>query len=408
MRRERLRKRGSGIIFKAKERSLKLIHLSDLHLGKKVNRLSMQKDQEHLLMGQVLDILDEEKPDGLIIAGDIYDSTNATKDAMDLMSRFLTEVSERKIPVFIVSGNHDSEVFVSFGESFFERGGVYISPQFNGKLKSVTLRDKHGEVVITLMPYLSPALVRRHFSGETVESYTDAVRVTLEHNSVDRSKRNVLVAHQFITNSEKGGSETVSVGGSDNVEAWVFKDFDYVALGHIHKPQYVGRKPGDPGTGPVIRYSGSLLKYSFSEAGGAKSATVAELDAKGDVAVRLIPLRPMIDMAEIRGSFDEVTARSFYEGKAFKDMYLRITLTDDNETEGLRDRLLRIYPNLMAIDFDNRRTREDLQLEALESLKRLSPLELVETFFERQQGKKLTDEQREYARKLLEELEEGR
>ena len=379
---------------------MKFFHLADLHLGKKMNRLSMQKDQEHILR-EVLRMISEEKPDGLLLAGDIYDSSTPTEEAMGLLDRFLTEVSAMECKTFIISGNHDSNTLLSFGESFFALGGIYLSPQFDGNVKRVSLEDSYGEVCVYLLPYLNPAVVRRHFPGIPIASYTDAVRTVLESLQVDRGKRNVLLAHQFITGSERSESERVSVGGTDNVESSVFSDFDYVALGHIHKPQYVGKE----GNGPVIRYSGSPLKYSFSEINSVKSVTVVELKEKGNLTVRLLPLKPMRDLAEIKGRFEEVTARSFYEGKDLQDKYLRVTITDEREVENLRDRLALVYPHLMTIDFDNGASLSGPQTLELEEIESLSPLELVGKFFsEQHEGRELSKEQRDYAGKLLESL----
>lgn len=383
---------------------MKLLHISDLHLGKVVNHISMLEDQEYLFFGPILDIIRSEQPDGIIIAGDVYDSSTATKGAMDLMDRMLEKLAELRIPAFIISGNHDSETFVGFGESFFSLGGIHLSPQFSGKAKAVTMKDGYGEVTIYLLPYLTPALVRKHFPDKTIASFTDAVRTVVESLCIDTSKRNVLVAHQFVTGASRTESERVQVGGTDNVDASVFNGFDYVALGHIHRPQYIGRKPEEPGPGPVIRYSGSPLKYSFSEVNDVKSVTVVELGEKGKLSIHLDPLVPRTDMAELRGTFEELTKKSFYDGKPFKDQYLRITLTDDYDIANVRERLLKVYPKLMTIDFDNSRTRSSQVIEALDDIKRMSPIDLVEKFFELQTGSEMKEEQKAYSQKLLDQV----
>ena len=256
---------------------MKLIHLSDLHLGKRVNEFSMIEDQEYILR-EILGIVREEEPDGVLIAGDIYDKSVPSVEAVELFDDFLKRLARQKTPVFIISGNHDSPERLAFAAELIEPSGIYIAPAYNGKVAPVSLSDAHGEVHIYMLPFIKPVHVRRIFPEDKVESYTDAVRAAIAHMNVAESERNILMTHQFVTGAARSDSEDICVGGSDNVDASVFQVFDYVALGHIHGPQNAG--------GEKARYCGSPLKYSFSEAGHRKSVTVVEMEEKGQVKVR--------------------------------------------------------------------------------------------------------------------------
>ena len=298
---------------------MKLIHLSDLHIGKRVNEISMIEDQEYILL-QILRIIDDEQADAVLIAGDVYDKSVPSAEAVTLFDDFLCRLAKRKMPVLIISGNHDSPERLAFGGRLLDMSGIHISPVYDGKVRSVTLADEHGEAVYWLLPFLKPAHVKRFYPEETIESYTDACRVAVEKMGMDPTKRNVLLTHQFVTGSVTCESEEISVGGSDNVDASVFEDFDYVALGHIHGPQNMGSN--------WIRYCGTPLKYSFSECGHHKSVTVVHLGAKGELELSLRPLNPRHDLRQIRGTFAEVSGR---DGFGAADDYLHIILTDEED-----------------------------------------------------------------------------
>ncbi len=286
---------------------MKLIHLSDLHIGKRVNGFSMTEDQRHILR-EIIRIIADEKPDCIAIAGDVYDKPVPSAEAVEVFDDFLVRLAALDIPVFIISGNHDSPERLSFGNRLMDSAGIYLSPVYNGDVEPVSIEDEHGPVDVFMLPFIKPVHVRKAFpdEAESIVSYTDAVRAAVDHMPVDKERRSILITHQFVTGAQRCESEELSVGGSDNVDASVFDDFDYVALGHIHGPQDMvdGR----------IRYCGSPLKYSFSEAGHHKSVTVAEIGPRGDVSTRVIPLTPFRDMKEIKGTYDELTARSFYDG----------------------------------------------------------------------------------------------
>ena len=376
---------------------MKLFHLSDLHIGKRLNEFSLIEDQKYIL-AQILSILDREGADGVILAGDIYDKPVPSVEAVQLFDSFLTGLAERKIPVFAVSGNHDSAERVSFGAALMENRGVYISRVYDGSVQKVSITDPYGEACIYLLPFLKPSLVRRVFEEEEILSYHDALKLVCSHMEVDEKKRNLLVAHQFVTGARRCESEEVIVGGVDQVDVSLFEKFDYVALGHLHTPQQVGRE--------TVRYCGTPLKYSFSETEQQKSVTVVELREKGTVLIRTIPLTPLRDMRKIRGTYLEVTARSFYEGTNTGD-YLHVTLTDEEDIPDGMQKLRTIYPNLMRLEYDNRRTGENRSIEEGESGVQKSGLEIFEEFFELQNNQPMSGEQRMFVRNLIQEIQEG-
>lgn len=376
---------------------MKLIHLSDLHIGKRVNEVSMIEDQEYILL-QILRIIDDENAEAVLIAGDVYDKSVPSAEAVTLFDDFLCRLAKRKLPTLIISGNHDSPERLAFGNRLLELGGIHISPVYDGNVQSVTLRDEHGDVVFWLLPFIKPAHVKRFYPDAGIESYTDAVRVALEKMDIDDSRRNVLLTHQFVTGASACESEEISVGGSDNVDAAVFADFDYVALGHIHGPQNIGSNR--------IRYCGTPLKYSFSEEMHHKSVTVVNLGEKGDLELQLRPLLPRHDLRSIRGTFEALTSKSFYEGTATDD-YLHIMLTDEEDVPEAIGKLRVIYPNLMKLSYDNTRTRTNQVIEGAEDVQRKSPLELFDELYELQNNQHMSEEQRSFTQELIEAIWEG-
>ena len=377
---------------------MKLLHLSDLHLGKRVNEFSMIDDQRHVL-DQILRVIDAERPDAVLIAGDVYDKPVPTAEAVALLDWFLVELSGRQLQVFVISGNHDSAERMAFGGRLMEQSGVHLAPVYDGTVARWTLTDEHGPVHLYLLPFVKPVHVRRCFPEREIETYTDAVAAAVEAMDVDPAARNVLVTHQFVTGAARCESEEVSVGGADNVDASVFDGFDYVALGHLHGPQTVGRE--------TVRYCGTPLKYSFSEAHHKKSVTVVELGEKGTVTVRTVPLTPRRDLAELRGAYEEVTRRDFYEGNGYQDSYVHITLTDEEDVPDALGKLRLIYPYLMKLDYDNQRTHAAGVGDEGGDLHRRSPMELLEEFYELQNGQPMGQEQRQFARQLMERISEG-
>ena len=374
---------------------MKFIHLSDLHLGKRVNECSMLEDQRYIL-GEILRIVDREAPDAVLIAGDVYDKSVPSAEAVALLDDFLVRLAGRDLQVLLISGNHDSPERLAFGGRLMAERGVHIAPVYDGRVAPVTLTDEYGPVRVYLLPFVKPSHVRRCFPDREVDTYTDALAAAIGAMGVDPALRNVLVTHQFVTGAARCDSEEVSVGGTDNVDVSVFAPFDYVALGHLHGPQTVGRE--------TVRYCGTPLKYSFSEAGQHKSATVVELGEKGTTAVRTVPLVPLRDLVELRGTYEEVTFRGFYEGTGWQRDYVHITLTDEEDVPNAVGKLRVIYPNLMKLDYDNRRTRAGSSLGGAEEVARRSPLELLEEFYEKQNGRPMGEEQRAFARGWMERI----
>ena len=377
---------------------MKIIHLSDLHLGKRVNEFSMLEDQEFILK-RILEVIDAEKPDAVILAGDIYDKAVPSAEAVKLFDDFLCSLARRKLRVFAISGNHDSPERISFASRLIDVTGIHLSPVYDGKILPVTLTDEFGAVNFWMLPFLKPVNVRRYFPEEEISSYTDALRTAVAGMGIDPSQRNVLITHQFVTGAERSDSEEISVGGADNVDASVFEGFDYVALGHIHGPQDIGSER--------IRYCGSPLKYSFSEAAHEKSVSVVTLGEKGSLSVKKVKLTPKHDMRELRGTYLEITAKSSYEGTATDD-YLRIILTDEEDIPDVIGKLRVIYPNLMKLDYDNTRTRAGGTVIVSEDAEKKSPLQLFEELYEKQNGQAMSAEQRAFSGALIEKIWEER
>lgn len=374
------------------------MHLADLHLGKRVNGFSMMEDQEYIL-NRILEIMEEEQPDGLLIAGDVYDKTIPPAEAVRLMDDFLTAVAAKRVPVFLISGNHDSAERVAFGHQLMQGSGIWISPVYDGTIRHHTLEDRWGEVNIYLIPFLRPSVVRSFFPDVEIEDYTDALRTIIEDLQVDTSRRNVVLAHQFVTAAgalpETCDSEQLSVGGLDWVDGSVFNPFDYTALGHLHGPQRVGSE--------TIRYAGSPLKYSFSELHQKKSVTVAELRAKGETEIRQIPLQPRREMTELRGTFEEILEEARKKGEPQTDYYHMI-LTDETDVVDALSRLREYYPNIMLLDYDNRRTRSQKEVEQLDRVEERTPGELFAALYEQQNGQEMDSDRKEYLDGLIREI----
>lgn len=374
---------------------MKFFHVADLHLGKRYGEFPLTEDQRYVL-GQILDYADEERPQAVLIAGDIYDKPVPPTDAVELFDGFLNGLADRGIKAFVISGNHDSAERLAFASRLLEGSGVHISPVFSGKVAPVTLNDGYGDVNIYSLPFVKPAAVRRFFPGVEITDYTSAVRAAIDAMGVDTGARNVLVAHQFVTGSTGSGSEELVVGDAGNVDAAVFGKFDYVALGHIHGAQNLG--------GGKLRYSGAPLKYSLSEKNGEKSVTVAELKAKGELTVRTLPLKPLRDVFEIRGAYAEVTAKSYYKNAPFTNGFVHMVLTDEEEVPDAFAKLRLIYPNLAAIRYDNVRARADAQICELAAAEEKSPRELFAELFQKQNNRPLTVEEADIIGGLIDKV----
>lgn len=377
---------------------MKFIHLSDLHIGKRVNEYSMLEDQEYILK-KIINIIDREKVDSVLIAGDVYDKSVPSAEAVELFDEFLVSLSKRGLKVFVISGNHDSPERIAFGGRIMKDSGIYMSPVYAGVIKPVQLEDEYGKVNIWMLPFIKPAHVRKYNEDAEILSYTDAVRIAIDGIKIDKNERNVMITHQFVTGAERTESEEISVGGTDNVDVSVFEAFDYTALGHIHRPQNCKSER--------VRYSGTPLKYSFSEAKDNKSVTVVEIKEKGNMKVETIPLVPMRDMVEIKGCYDAIMLREFYEGTSYCEDYVHMTLTDEEDIPDAIGKLRTVYKNLMKLDYDNTRTRHTNTIECAGDVEKKSPYELFAEFYERQNNQPMDDEQSEFIKKIIEDVWEG-
>ena len=373
---------------------MKFVHLSDLHLGKRVNEFSMIEDQAYILT-KILGIIREERPDGVLIAGDIYDKSVPSVEAVSLFDDFLKQLSRQQTQVFIISGNHDSPERLGFASELIALSGIHIAPAYDGMVCPVSLEDGYGTVNVYMLPFIKPVHVRSAFPEEKAESYTEAVSAAIAHMDIREGEGDILIAHHFVMGAARREAEDISVGGLDNVDASVFDAFDYVALGHIHGSQQIGRES--------VRYCGTPLKYSFSEAKQCKSVTVAELKEKGNLGIRTVSLTPLRDLRELKGTYEELANRKNYEGTSLED-YLHITLTDEEDIVDAVGKLRVIYPNLMKLDYDNRRTRENREITGGDEMEAKTPMELVREFYERQNNQPMNGKQEALVSRLMEKI----
>lgn len=345
---------------------MRFIHLSDLHLGKQLNDLSLLEDQEAILE-QILSITREERADAVLIAGDVYQRATPQAEAMALFDRFVTRLAEMGKRVFVISGNHDSAIRISYFASLLKTSGVHVSEIFSGELQHVELQDEDGELVVWMLPFVRPSQVRRFLPGEKIRTYQEAVEAVLRQVWLDPDKRHVLLAHQYIAGSVTTDSEEHLVGGLDQIDAAVFDGFDYVALGHIHRAQKVGRE--------TLRYAGSPLKYSFSEAEHRKSVTLVDVEEKGSVQVRKIPLHPVRDVRLVEGYFQELMRLPYSED------YVWITLHDELVPPDARVSLSVNFPNMLKFSIVNSRTSLDVNVLSAQALENKSAQELYCDFY---------------------------
>ncbi len=377
---------------------MKLMHLSDLHLGKRVNEYSMIEDQEYILK-KIIGIVDEEMPGCVIIAGDVYDKSVPSAEAVQLFDDFLVALAKRKTEVFVISGNHDSPERIAFASRIMDAGGIHMSPVYSGNIVPVTLHDEYGEINVYMLPFVKPVHVRR-ICEDDITTYTEAIEHAISKMNLNPEIRNILVTHQFVTGARRSESEEISVGGSDNVDASVFDAFDYVALGHIHSPQTCGSDK--------IRYCGTPLKYSFSESKDQKSVTVVEFGAKGDATYKTINLVPKHDLVELKGTYAELTLKSFYENTTWQEDYTHITLTDEEDIPDAIGKLRTVYHRLMKLDYDNTRTRSNAQISGAADVESKSPMELFSDFYALQNNRNMDEEQKEFIQQLIQNIWEGK
>ncbi len=379
---------------------MKLIHLSDLHIGKRIHGFPMLEDQKYILQ-EILHIVKKENPDAVLIAGDLYDKGVPPTEAVQVLDKFLTRLADLNIPVMAISGNHDSPERIAFGADLLKERNVYLTPVYDGNATRVTLYDAHGPVTIYLLPFLKPAMVRHaleeKYPEEEMDSYQKAFEIAVKELNINKEERNVLVAHQFVAGAKQCESEELQIGGLDQISVNTLEAFDYVALGHLHSPQRVGKD--------TVRYSGTPLKYSFSEVSQEKSVTVVQLSEKGNVEITTIPLQPLRDMKKIKGTYLELTSKSFYESINTQD-YVYVTLTDEEDVPDALQKLRLFYPNLMCMDYDNKRTKGVQEISVTEEVEQKSEIELFEELFELQNNQPMSGVQKDFAKNLIEKLRE--
>ncbi len=373
---------------------MRLMHLSDLHIGKRLNEFPLLDDQSYIL-DEILRIAEEQKPDAVAIAGDIYDKSTPSAEAVALFDSFISRLAKLVTPVFVISGNHDSAERIAFGSSLMQTAGVYLSPVYNGESSPVKVKDEFGSVNVYMLPFIRPSDVRRRFPDDDTESFDSAFKTAVTHLDVNENERNIILAHQFITGAAAGGSESVSVGGLDNISSEVFEPFDYAALGHIHHRQNI--------TSEKVRYCGTPLKYSFSEVNDKKTVTIANIGKKGELSIEEIPLCPIRDLREIKGTYLEITDRNFYSKFNCED-YIHVTLTDENDIPEAIGRLRAVYPNIMKLDYDNTRTRENRVVNDLADEVQRSPAELFAEFYRTCNNSELSEEQKDYIDGVIKEI----
>lgn len=373
---------------------MKILHLADLHIGKIIYEQSLLEDQEYMLK-QIEKIIEKEKIEAVLISGDIYDRSIPPADAVEVLDKFLNNLIKiLKVKVFIISGNHDSKERLNFGSKIFENDGLYIQTTYNGKIRKVELDEK---INIYMLPFIKPIELRQYFENEKIETYNDAIKNIIENEKLDKTKINILMAHQFVTsgttNPETCESETINVGGLDNVDASNFSEFDYVALGHIHGPQKIGEEK--------IRYSGTMLKYSFSEVNHHKSVVIIEIK-NGKVDFKLEPLIPLRDMRKIQGPIEELVKKENYEGTNQQD-YIKAIITNEEAIYDAIGQIRKIYPNTLSLDILNSKSyNSDMNIENFEKIKEKSEFELFNDFYEFQNSVRLDEEQSEIIKKVIE------
>lgn len=376
---------------------MKIIHTADLHIGKRINEYPMLEEQEFIL-NQITDIVKEENSDAIILAGDIYDKSIPSAEAVTLFDDFLVSLAKLGKSIFIISGNHDSAERLSFASRLMSVSKVYVSPVFNGTITPIILNDGDREAAFYLLPFIKPSLVQ-HYAGEEseIKSYNDAMRYVIANLDIDKNRRNVLITHQFITDAERTESEDIVIGGLDNIDASVFDSFDYVALGHLHRPQHCGRV--------AVRYSGSPLKYSFSEVNDRKSVTIIEMNGSESPKISERPLKALHDWHDLKGTYEELTAKEFYDGKGYQEDFVRITLTDEDDIpDGMR-KLKTIYHRLMVLQYDNKRTRDGMtSIGKPLNIDKIKPEELFSELFEKQNAQPMSEEQQTYLGSLIDEI----
>lgn len=378
---------------------MRFLHLGDLHIGKSLRDFDLLEDQEYIL-NEIINIAKERKVDGILIAGDIYDKSIPSEGAVACFDRFVNNMAINKIKAFIIAGNHDSDERLNFGSSLFESNGIFISAKYNGKLYKRTFEDEHGKLNIFLMPYVKHSMVRHQHEDADIKNYDDAVRTVIAHADIDDSERNIIVAHQYVSGKSKdpdvSGSEGLTVknvGTIDKVGVDCFDKFDYVALGHIHSPQGLDRE--------TVRYAGSPLVYSLSEIGKEKTIPLITVNEKGNVEVELIPLKPLKAVRQIKGLEKDLLHNHIDPNP---NDYLYVTLTDEEMTANIADKVRVIYPFYVKIDYDNTFTKQSKEEETIEEVEDMTFEEMISSFYNQIYKTEITEEEMALMREVGKEV----
>lgn len=375
---------------------MRFIHISDLHIGKRLFGYSLIEDQIYIL-SQIVEISKEKSVDSVIIAGDIYDKSVPTAEAVAVFDQFLTNLCQAGKKVFIISGNHDNAERIAYGSHIMQNGGVYISPVYDGSIEKIELNDKYGKINIYLVPFIKPVDVKQFYPEENCENFTEAFRTVISHIEVNKEERNVIVCHQFVTGARMSGSEGINVGTLDNIDCDIFSDFEYCALGHIHGKQNV--------QGNRIRYCGTPLKYSFSEANQEKTVSIVEICKKEDITIEIVKLKPLRDLRILRGKYSEITDAGNYRRDCLED-YVKVVLTDEDEIPYCMEKLRSIYPNIMQLEYDNSKVQKRID-DSFEIDAEKSPFELFKEFFKAQNDVEMNTSQQDYVKKVIKEIWEA-
>lgn len=380
---------------------MKFLHLADLHLGKILQEQSLIEDQEYML-SQIIEIIEKENIDAVLISGDVYDRSVPPAEAVNLLDCFLkTLIKEIKIKVFMIAGNHDSKDRLAFGSKIFEDEGLYIESKYNGDLRKVELQDEYGKLNIYMLPFVKPIEVKQFFEDDLENNYNTAINKIISKEKINVKERNIILVHQFVTagmvEPERTESEVLSLGGIENVDVSNFNDFDYVAIGHVHRPQKIGRD--------TARYAGTMLKYSFSEINHNKTIPIIELKDKGDININLVQLNPLRDMREIKGPIEELIKQENYECGNTND-YIKAVITNEEPVYDAIGQIRRIYPNTLKLEIRNSKTISNVEEQNinLENVKKKTELELFADFYKAQNNADLDEKRTEIIKNIISEV----
>lgn len=382
---------------------MKILHLADLHIGKIVLEQSLLEDQVYMLE-QIVKKVEEEKIELVLISGDIYDRSVPPADSVTVLNNFLKVlVKDLKVKVCMIAGNHDSKERLNFGKEIFADDGLHICAIYDGKLEKQEFEDEYGKLNIYMLPYIKPVEIKQYFDeDEGITSYHDAVKKVIEKENIKEDERNIILSHQFVTagnvEPEKSDSETLILGGTENVDVSVYDKFDYVALGHIHGPQRIGRD--------TARYSGTMLKYSFSEVNQNKCLTILDFKEKGNLEINTsITIKPLRDMRVIKGPIEELTSKEIYS-KTNREDYIRAIITNEEQVYDAIGQIKKIYPNTLRLDIENSKSeiQQTLQISDLDDIKKKDEVDLFNEFYQYQNNQELNESQMDIMKQVVKEV----